>query len=229
MTTTALSWLDDGRIRVAELTPGKRSLVSRSTDADVTIPHPTVSRPHLAISPGSSGYLVEHLSRTNPTRVNGSPIHGPTPLSDGDALVIGTVIASFHDLSARDRRQGPVCHNCQRENDARQQDCWFCGTSLVNAPTTIRLPRPVLCRVLGLSGEHADLYEQMVLVLSPDGKVTATRREKAPDPRTAHVVLREGQPVFVPPGEAGATPAGSPIGTGSELSVAGSTFTAIRR
>ena len=222
MTTVALSWLDDGRIRVAELPSSRRSLVSRSADADVTIPHPTVSRPHLAIGPGSSGYLVEHLSRTNPTRINGSPVHGPTPLSDGDAIVIGTVSATFHDLAAGDRRQGPVCHNCHRENDASQRDCWFCGTSLVNAPTTIRMPRPVLCRILGPNGAHADLYEGMVLVLSPEGNVTATRKEGAPDPRTAHVELREGQAMFVPPNEGGSAVAAQPIATGDEFSIAGS-------
>lgn len=229
MTTTALSWLDDGRIHVAELDAGRRSLISRTADGDVTIQHPTVSRPHLAIGPSSAGYLVEHLSRTNPTRVNGAPVQGPTPLSDGDALAIGTVRATFHDLAARDRRQGPMCHNCHRENDARQRDCWFCGTSLVNAPTTIRMPRPVLCRMLGPNSAQADLYEGMVLVLSVDGTVIATRKEGAPDPRTAHVELREGQPMFVPPAEIGSAVPAQRIATGSEFSVAGHSFIAIRR
>ncbi len=229
MTTIAISWLGEGRIRVAELEAGKRSLVSRGTDGDVLIQHPTVSRPHLAIVPCPSGYLVEHLSRTNPTRVNGSRVEGPTPLSDGDALVIGTVSATFHDLAAGDRRQGPVCHNCHRENDAHQRDCWFCGTSLVNAPTTIRMPRPVLCRLLGPDGAQGDLYEGTVLVLSPDGKVTATRREGASDPRTGHVEFRDGQPMFVAPNEGESAASAQPIATSDEFSVAGNTFVAIRR
>ena len=224
MTTLALSWPAGGHINVAELKEGRRVIVGRSHEAAVVIDDPTVSRQHVSIFPGSPAHTVEHLSSTNPTRLNGAPVEASAALSDGDVLTIGTVAVTFHDLAARDRRSGPVCHVCRRENDPADHDCWFCGTSLLNAPTTIREPRPVICRVLAAGTPAADLYAGRALVLNLDGTIEAMPMRRTPAD-ASRVEEREGVPFHVPAGNSRA----QELNTGTRVVVGSAVFSVICR
>ena len=52
-------------------------------------------------------------------------------------------------------------------------DCWYCGTSLVNAPTNVLAKREVSCRLLTADGATHDLLsgESFGLSASGDGSV----------------------------------------------------------
>ena len=224
MRTLALSWAAGGEISLAGLAEGGRTIVGRSTEADVVIDESTVSRVHVAVQDRAGTTAIENLSATNPTRLNGAPVAGSAQIADGDVLTVGNVAVTFHDLAARDRRSGPVCHVCRRENDPAQHDCWFCGTSLLNAPTTIREPRPVIGRVVAEKGAWADLYAGRALVLDPGGTIESTPQQRVPAD-APHVEERDGRAVYVP----GAEESAQELRTGSKLSVQGANFSVICR
>jgi hypothetical protein len=219
-----LSWHSDGEISLAELAGDGRTVVGRSAEADVVIDESTVSRRHAAVLVRAGTGAIENLSATNPTRLNGVPLAGSAKLADGDVMTVGNVALTFHDLAARDRRSGPVCHVCRRENDPADHDCWYCGTSLLNAPTTIRESRPVICRVLAEGGSWADLYAGRALVLKPDGTIESTPQQRIPA-EAARLEERDGKALYVP----GAGASAEELHTGSKLSVQGANFSVICR
>jgi hypothetical protein len=65
-------------------------VIGRSLDCNLTIEDPLVSREHARIVIDESGERVEDMGSRNGVRVNGVQIKGPTPLSDGDRVRIGT-------------------------------------------------------------------------------------------------------------------------------------------
>jgi len=65
-------------------------VIGRSLDCNLTIEDPLVSRQHARIMIDEGGETVEDMSSRNGVRVNGVQIKGPTPLSDGDRVRIGT-------------------------------------------------------------------------------------------------------------------------------------------
>jgi hypothetical protein len=188
--TTALTWLGPASVNVARLVPGRRVVVGRSAQADISIDSPTISREHLAITTAArpdGAHQVEHLSHTNPTIIGGQTIAGVVSLTDGAVIQIGDVTLLFHDLRARDTISGPVCHVCGRENTDAERDCWFCGTSLLNAPTTLREMRNVALRAVSNSDQWADLYPGRWLALRPDGSVESLMDEPPAGAVAVHV------------------------------------------
>jgi hypothetical protein len=173
MTAAALSWAQDGRVRATLLEPARPGLIGRETGAAVALTDPTVSRRQAALNERGGRYVIENLSGTNPTRVNDAPLDGETELSDGDRIKAGSVLLFFHDLSSHDTLQGPVCSYCHRENKATDKDCWYCGTSLVNALTRARERRPVVCRVISSTGMWRDLYADQRVALNARGPLAA--------------------------------------------------------
>ena len=65
--------------------------IGRQDDADITIPHKSVSRQHARIAPTPTGFEIEDLGSTNGTYVNDRPISDRTPLAHNDLLLIGDV------------------------------------------------------------------------------------------------------------------------------------------
>lgn len=224
MRTLALSWAAGGESSLAGLADDGRTIVGRSAEVDVVIDDPTVSRRHVAVHVQAGTTAIENLSATNPARLNGVPVAGSAQIADGDVLTVGNVAVTFHDLAARDRRSGPVCHVCRRENDPAEHDCWYCGTSLLNAPTTIREPRPVICRVVALTGAWADLFAGRALVLDPGGTIESTPQQRVPA-NAPRVEERDGRGVYVP----GAEESAQELRTGSKLSVQRANFSVICR
>ena len=227
--TTALTWLSPASINVTRLAPGRRMVVGRSAEADIPIDDPKISREHLAITAAAEpngSHTLEHLSHTNPTLVGGTAVAGTVNITDGTVIQIGDVSLVFHDLHARDRISGPVCHICGRENTDTQRDCWFCGTSLLNAPTTLRELRPVTLRAVSSSGRSEDLYAGQWLALRPDGSVESLRDQPAAGTVAVHV--EDGLPTLLDTrDEPGSNP--PQLVTGATLAVDDAMFAFIAR
>jgi DNA-binding winged helix-turn-helix (wHTH) protein len=83
------------------LTDGEH-LAGRDTECSLMIDAGTVSRRHARIMVVSGTATVEDLDSTNGTHVNKSRISGPTPLSFGDELALGSEVLQVrrHNASA---------------------------------------------------------------------------------------------------------------------------------
>ncbi|MEP6639907.1 MAG: FHA domain-containing protein [Chloroflexota bacterium] len=174
MTRYALSWAIGPRIEAFELEPAHEYVIGRDPSSEVVLDHPTVSRRQARVRGDGSRMTIENLSTTNPTKLGGAAIVDRVELDDGASIKAGEVPVSFWDLAAGDRLSGPRCSHCQRENSSSDQECWYCGTSLVNAPTTIRSKLRVACLLVGPDGTHPVL-DDGVLEFSPDGIVLPGR------------------------------------------------------
>ncbi len=69
-------------------------LVGRSQEADLAIPHKSVSREHCRIWRDGEDYRIRDLGATNRTRVNDDAID-ESVLADGDHIVVGESILKF--------------------------------------------------------------------------------------------------------------------------------------
>ncbi|HZI12554.1 MAG TPA: FHA domain-containing protein [Myxococcus sp.] len=74
-------------------------LIGRSTDCDVALFDPGVSRRHCRIFTEGEKYLVEDQKSANGTLVNGTPVEKKA-LSDGDKLTLGPVTFVFALMTA---------------------------------------------------------------------------------------------------------------------------------
>jgi hypothetical protein len=171
LATASLVWQEGGDLRVADLAYEGEALIGRGDAAAVRLADRTVSREQAVIRFDGARFVIENRSTTNPTQLAGIPVSEPTPLPDGATVRAGTIDLAFHNLSAGDRLSGPVCSHCGRENAAEDRDCWYCGTSLVSAATTVRQRLQVICRVVSASGEHWDLHPGRAIVLRANGTV----------------------------------------------------------
>ena len=75
-------------------------MIGRSTEADLVLSHPGVSRRHCRILSQEGVFLIEDLGSQRGTVVNGSPIAGQTQLTPGDQIALGPVIIGFGKGSA---------------------------------------------------------------------------------------------------------------------------------
>ncbi len=80
--------------------------VGRDSECEVRLNDVSVSRVHARLLVALLSVTVEDLGSKNGTWVQGVPIHGPTPISDGDELMFGTVRARF----GIDRPDDPTTH-----------------------------------------------------------------------------------------------------------------------
>ena len=186
---------DDGLNAFPIPTAGAR--LGRGGDVDLRLSGETVSRLHAAVRPAADGYVVENRSQTNPTRLNDVAIDRPAPLSDGDRLQLGSARLTFHDLAAGDRISGPLCSHCSRENRPDDHDCWYCGTSLINAPTNVLARREVRCRMVSSSGEVHDLLAGESFALTATG-AGAVQRDGETLPGATTIARLDGERAIVP-------------------------------
>jgi len=63
--------------------------IGRQADNGIVLTDTQVSRQHARLTVGEGGVAIADLDSANGTRVNGTPIAGPTPLHDGDTIQIG--------------------------------------------------------------------------------------------------------------------------------------------
>ena len=66
-------------------------VIGRSPGADIVIGDDFVSGKHARLSPAGDGAVIEDLSSTNGTLLNGGRVSGAQSLQVGDAIDIGTV------------------------------------------------------------------------------------------------------------------------------------------
>lgn len=232
----AVVWLDGEHLRLAEVPERTTTVFGRDEDAAIRLSHPTVSKRHAILRSEGRAFVIENRSGVNPTAVNGVPIHRPTPLSDRDAIRMGAVQLVFHDLAAADRfSRRLVCSYCGRQQRGTEKECWFCGTSLANAPTGTVERHEVGCRIVSAIGEWYDLYPGDILIIHRRGGAEVRQGAALPADSAAAVELRDDRPVLPSPsGDAltvnGRPPAeGQPLQTGDELSAGAAHFVVIVR
>lgn len=234
MVRTALVLETGGESQVCAVPSGGVRL-GRGTDADVRLEGETVSRLHAAVRPDGDGYVVEHLSATNPTQVNEVAIDRTVRLVDGDRLRLGSAQLTFHDLSSGDRLSGPMCSHCGRENRPDDHDCWFCGTSLVNAPTNVLAKREVSCRLVSATGDTYDLLNGEHFAVAGDGG-GVVQREGESEPGATTIARLDGEQPLTPDpspeelrhNDVAATP-GRALASGDVLRWGDTTFVIITR
>ena len=73
-------------------------LIGRTSECDVVLYDPGVSRKHARIFGEGNGYYVEDMGSSNGTKVNGSIIK-KKQLADGDAIGLGPVVFNFTAVS----------------------------------------------------------------------------------------------------------------------------------
>lgn len=229
----ALSWSADDRLHAVDLNPGREYVIGRAEPADIVLPIPTVSRRQATLRARGATFAIENASATNPTRVGDAAVTAQTALVDGSVIVLGGQRLRYWDLATGDRISGPVCSHCGRENVGTDAECWFCGTSLVNAPTGIRTKRRVVCRLVGPDEQASDLIDEQMLAFGPDG---ALRPAGAADQDGPTVTIRDGRPLVVGAdavverdGVGGAAGEGHPLETGDVVRVGERSYVAIVR
>lgn len=74
-----------------------QAMVGRAEDADVQFPDKSVSRRHCLIRRHRATWWIEDLRSTNGTLLNGIPLFEPTPLADGDEVVVGFSRFTFRE------------------------------------------------------------------------------------------------------------------------------------
>ncbi|MFN8555898.1 MAG: FHA domain-containing protein [Dehalococcoidia bacterium] len=226
MSRAAVVWAEGDRLRVAEISETAVSLIGRLDVATAPLRDPTVSREHARIRAHGGGFVLEHLGR-NPTMINNVPVAHPTGLSDGAVIQVGNVRLVFYDLAAADRVSAPVvCSHCARENQRGDTECWFCGASLVNAPSLSIRCRPVTCRVISAAGHALDLFSDEALLFQPNGDAEVRPRPRISADAPAFIEMQERRP-FLRLAQPGApiwlngrsAVDGDHLGTGDELRV----------
>ena len=195
MARFALTWTDDGRPFAVDLDPTRDHVIGRDPSANIVIPRPTVSRRHAILHGLETRFTVENASSTNPTRLAGTAIAGATRLENGAEIDTGGRRSLFWDLASGDRLSGPICSHCGHENSPRDDACWFCGTSLVNAPTEMRQARHVVCRLVDVEGDVVDLLEKHALRFALDGRAASVAAE--PPSEDLSVTIADGRPVVL--------------------------------
>ena len=88
---------------------GARVVIGRSHEADLTIPHPSVSRLHCVLWLDQDRYRIKDLGSTNRTRVNDRVIED-ADLADGDHITIGESILKFISHASVEARYHEEVH-----------------------------------------------------------------------------------------------------------------------
>jgi FHA domain len=218
MARAALVWMEGENLKVGEVRDGASNSMGRADDAAINIDDKTVSRQQAIVREDGGNFTLENASSTNPTRLNGQPLVQASPLVDGDEIGVGNLKIFFTDLAAADTLAGPSCSYCKRENSPTDKDCWYCGTSLVNAPTTIGSKRTATCRLIDQQGRTFDLYGGQAFVLRPFQAPEVFARERLPREFAAAVEESDGKiTLVVPQPVAELTLNGQPGAAGTEL------------
>ena len=86
-------------------------------EADINLDDPEVSRRHAMIRRVNGALEISDLRSANGTRINGSPIDGPRPVSDGDTIEIGQTTLSVEMPASGGRPKGETASRRRPENN----------------------------------------------------------------------------------------------------------------
>lgn len=205
MARAVFIWSQGEGQTLAELRQTRPNLIGRAPGSDILLEDRTVSRQQAVVKVEDGVFVLEGVSETNVTKINGVAIDRPVPLSDGDTVQLGATQITLHDLQASDRVSGPTCSHCSRENKATDKDCWYCGTSLVNAPTIVLKSSKTVCRLVSKAGKSFDVYPGEAFVLAsqsgpsvvPEGDLPKMAPAIKVVGKAPTLALAEGSPVNV--------------------------------
>jgi len=93
--TPVLFWIECGDRRFP-LTPGEH-VIGRDADIAIRLDSSTVSRRHARVVVSDAGAVLEDFGSKNGTFHRAQRVTGPTPLSDGDAIRIGSHVLIFRE------------------------------------------------------------------------------------------------------------------------------------
>jgi hypothetical protein len=83
--------------------------IGRDVSNDIVVNDAEVSRHHSRLTRQVGGYMIEDLSSTNGTFVNGQRLIGPRPLSRGDQIGLGeTVVFGYEQLAPAESSQATM-------------------------------------------------------------------------------------------------------------------------
>jgi hypothetical protein len=117
-----------------DLPPGE-TILGRSPECHVSIEDPLVSRQHAKVRLVGEEAILEDLGSRNGVRLNGRPVKGSVPLSDGDRIRIGTQELVFCRVSSQPdqaaKRTGFLrhCARCHTPYPEEMVACPNCGSS----------------------------------------------------------------------------------------------------
>jgi DNA-binding winged helix-turn-helix (wHTH) protein len=89
-----ICWLEWGRRRFP-MGIG-RHIIGRDPDVDIRLDASTVSRRHASIAITEDSAMLEDFGSKNGTRRGSHRVTAPVPLTDGDAIHIGSLLVTFH-------------------------------------------------------------------------------------------------------------------------------------
>ena len=86
-------------------------------EADINLDDPEVSRRHAMIRRVNGSLEISDLRSANGTRINGSPIDGPRPVSDGDTIEIGQTTLTVELPASGGRPKGETASTRRPESN----------------------------------------------------------------------------------------------------------------
>ncbi|HEU5075955.1 MAG TPA: FHA domain-containing protein [Polyangiaceae bacterium] len=116
--------------------PQGETLIGRSTACHITLEDPLVSRTHARITVADDQAVVEDLGSRNGLLINGERIQGPTSLSDGSRIRVGTqefvlgCILESQTTRKIGQDTGFLCHcaACGLPYPNKMSECPNCGS-----------------------------------------------------------------------------------------------------
>jgi predicted component of type VI protein secretion system len=111
------------------------TLIGRGDDCHITLFDSSVSRRHARIIVDDRCAIIDDLKSRNGCRVNGKRIQGPTELSEGDRIRIGTQELVFGTTSEtshvqrRDTGSLCICNACRTAYAKEMNACPQCGAT----------------------------------------------------------------------------------------------------
>jgi len=111
---------------------GAEVVIGRSSECQITIEDPLISRKHARVRITETEAFVSDLGSRNGVRVNGRLAKGEHPLKDGDRIRIGTQELVFAVVGRADRAPRPtgymrLCHACGTPYPEGAPSCPHCG------------------------------------------------------------------------------------------------------
>jgi len=103
-------------------------LLGRSTEADVNLKDPLVSRKHCTIEKRSQGFFAKNFSETNPLLINNNPVSDQR-LYTGDQLQVGPYLLSF--VSERPEDIRPLEKTFVVQSKGTKWTLWLVGAFLL--------------------------------------------------------------------------------------------------
>ena len=182
---------------------GDRFLIGRGSDCELTLADSEASRRHALLRPQPDGSVVlEDLSSTNGTYVNGQRITGPVTLRGGERVRIGDTELNFlNGAGAGQTHPTPQQVAAAAAPGARAGAAAGAGAGASAPPTPSRIERIMLRRsvnramiIAGISGAVALIAVIVVVILVLTGGSSAPKSSEivaAVKPSTVDVLISQ--------------------------------------